>query len=36
VRFSSAPEEQFWGGWLATFADPAGNAFQLVQYPTGR
>ncbi|MBK9243689.1 MAG: VOC family protein [Burkholderiales bacterium] len=33
VRFRSAPERQSWGGWLATFADPAGNALQLVQYP---
>lgn len=34
VRFSGGPELQFWGGWLATFQDPAGNGVQLVQLPT--
>lgn len=33
VVFIEAPERQAWGGWLATFKDPAGNALQLVQYP---
>jgi predicted enzyme related to lactoylglutathione lyase len=33
VAFSGAPEQQPWGGWLATFIDPAGNQLQLVQYP---
>ncbi|MBA4343181.1 MAG: glyoxalase/bleomycin resistance/dioxygenase family protein [Methylibium sp.] len=33
VAFIEAPERQAWGGWLATFKDPAGNALQLVQYP---
>ena len=33
VRFTGAPERQFWGGWLATFCDPAGNELQLVQDP---
>jgi catechol 2,3-dioxygenase-like lactoylglutathione lyase family enzyme len=33
VRFTEAPEPQPWGGVLATFQDPAGNAFQLAQYP---
>ncbi len=33
VSFSGAPECQAWGGILATFADPAGNALQLVQHP---
>lgn len=28
------PQQQPWGGWLATLADPAGNRIQLVQYPT--
>jgi predicted enzyme related to lactoylglutathione lyase len=32
VTFFGAPEKQFWGGWLATFADPSGNRLQLVQY----
>ncbi|MDP3084454.1 MAG: VOC family protein [Rubrivivax sp.] len=36
VVFTGAPELQFWGGWLATFADPAGNQLQLVQYAAGR
>ncbi len=31
VPFSGAPERQFWGGWLATLNDPAGNGIQLVQ-----
>lgn len=33
VSFTAAPENQSWGGWLATFEDPAGNALQLVQSP---
>ena len=33
VRFTGAPELQAWGGWLATFSDPAGNELQLVQSP---
>jgi predicted enzyme related to lactoylglutathione lyase len=33
VPFCGAPEQQFWGGWLATLLDPAGNQLQLVQYP---
>jgi predicted enzyme related to lactoylglutathione lyase len=32
VLFTGEPEEQFWGGWLATFEDPAGNQLQLVQH----
>jgi predicted enzyme related to lactoylglutathione lyase len=31
VSFSGPPEEQAWGGTLATFEDPAGNELQLVQ-----
>ncbi len=31
VEFSGKPEQQYWGGWLATFRDPAGNELQLVQ-----
>ena len=31
VEFTGAPERQYWGGWLATFKDPAGNGLQLVQ-----
>lgn len=33
VAFDGEPEEQAWGGVLATFSDPAGNRLQLVQYP---
>lgn len=33
VKFSGEPERQHWGGWLATFVDPAGNELQLVQQP---
>ena len=36
VEFSGPPELQYWGGWLATFEDPAGNALQLVQQPVAR
>jgi predicted enzyme related to lactoylglutathione lyase len=32
VHFTGLPEAQFWGGWLATFCDPAGNELQLAQY----
>jgi catechol 2,3-dioxygenase-like lactoylglutathione lyase family enzyme len=32
VVFEAAPEQQAWGGWLATFRDPDGNALQLAQY----
>ncbi|MFY7973412.1 MAG: VOC family protein [Rubrivivax sp.] len=34
TRFDGVPEEQAWGGWLATLVDPGGNQLQLVQYPT--
>ena len=34
VRFSGAPEKQFWGGLLATLQDPSGNGLQIVQHPT--
>lgn len=33
VRFTSLPEQQFWGGILATFVDPSGNQLQIVQRP---
>jgi len=32
VAFSGPPEEQEWGGTLATLRDPAGNELQIVQY----
>jgi predicted enzyme related to lactoylglutathione lyase len=31
VAFSRPPEQEPWGGWLATFADPDGNTLQLLQ-----
>ncbi|NRF68237.1 VOC family protein [Aquincola sp. S2] len=33
VRFTGAPEKQFWGGVLATFQDPCGNGLQIVELP---
>ncbi|HWT20325.1 MAG TPA: VOC family protein [Variovorax sp.] len=33
VAFAGPPEQQDWGGVLATFRDPAGNELQLVQQP---
>ena len=30
------PEQEEWGGWVATFADPDGNTLQLMQLPTNR
>jgi predicted enzyme related to lactoylglutathione lyase len=33
VQFTGMPEEQVWGGWLATFCDSDGNQLQLVQLP---
>jgi predicted enzyme related to lactoylglutathione lyase len=31
VAFSRPPEQEPWGGWIATFADPDGNTLQLLQ-----
>lgn len=31
VNFSRAPEQEPWGGWIATFQDPDGNTLQLLQ-----
>ena len=33
VSFAGLPEQQGWGGVLATLRDPAGNELQLVQQP---
>lgn len=30
VGFTGPPEQQFWGGWLAHFRDPAGNTLTLL------
>lgn len=34
VAFSGLPEQQSWGGILATLRDPSGNELQLVQQPS--
>jgi predicted enzyme related to lactoylglutathione lyase len=31
VEFSRPPEQEPWGGWIATFNDPDGNTVQLMQ-----
>lgn len=31
VRFMRRPEQETWGGWIATFPDPDGNTLQLLQ-----
>jgi predicted enzyme related to lactoylglutathione lyase len=31
VAFTRHPEQESWGGWIATFADPDGNTLQLLQ-----
>jgi len=33
VAFVREPEQEQWGGWVATFRDPAGNLLQLLQQP---
>jgi predicted enzyme related to lactoylglutathione lyase len=33
VTFRRPPERESWGGWIATFSDPDGNALQLLQLP---
>ncbi len=35
VEFSRPPEQESWGGWVATFADPDGNTLQLLQPRVG-
>lgn len=34
VAFLRRPEQEHWGGWVATFHDPDGNILQLLQQPT--
>jgi predicted enzyme related to lactoylglutathione lyase len=34
VAFTRPPEQEPWGGWIATFHDPDGNTLQLLQ-PAG-
>lgn len=31
VEFIRPPEQEHWGGWVATFKDPDGNTLQLLQ-----
>ncbi|MBM3941722.1 MAG: hypothetical protein FJ316_02120 [SAR202 cluster bacterium] len=31
VEFIRPPEQEHWGGWVATFKDPDGNIVQLLQ-----
>jgi lactoylglutathione lyase len=33
VSFLKPPTQESWGGWVATFFDPDGNIFQLMQQP---
>lgn len=33
VVFTRLPEQESWGGWVATFQDPDGNMLQLLQQP---
>ena len=35
VTFTRQPEQEPWGGWIATFHDPDGNIVQLLQTPNG-
>ncbi|MBI2935478.1 MAG: VOC family protein [Chloroflexi bacterium] len=33
VEFLRPPEQEAWGGWVATFRDPDGNLLQLLELP---
>ncbi len=33
VEFIRPPEQEHWGGWIATFKDPDGNVLQMLQLP---
>ncbi len=33
VEFLRPPEQEHWGGWVATLKDPDGNILQLLQFP---
>ena len=35
VQFIRQPEQEHWGGWVATFLDPDGNVLQLIQQTEG-
>ena len=34
VKFIRPPEQEHWGGWVATLQDPDGNTLQLLQQPS--
>ena len=36
VPFLRPPEQEHWGGWVATLSDPDGNTLQLIQQPPER
>ena len=36
VEFTRPPEQEHWGGWVATLLDPDGNMLQLLQQPPER
>jgi predicted enzyme related to lactoylglutathione lyase len=36
VEFIRPPEQEHWGGWVATFRDPDGNILQMLQLPQER
>jgi catechol 2,3-dioxygenase-like lactoylglutathione lyase family enzyme len=36
VAFVRPPEQEHWGGWVASFRDPDGNLLQLFQQPPPR
>jgi predicted enzyme related to lactoylglutathione lyase len=36
VQFIRPPEQEHWGGWVATFLDPDGNILQMLQLPPER
>ena len=33
VEFLRPPEQEGWGGWVATLKDPDGNILQFLQFP---
>jgi predicted enzyme related to lactoylglutathione lyase len=33
ISFIRAPEQESWGGWIATMRDPDNNTIQLLQSP---
>ena len=36
VPFLRPPEQEHWGGWVATLSDPDGNTLHLIQQPPER